>query len=146
MYSLSHEIPQTFTPYNLTKSSTCNLKSSCTAIDDVNNPAYNMENVIKQTILLEEHIAEKDKYCKPCIVKHFLHIQGLVEEALWMACNNIEQYPLLEESVKFYKDVFQTWLKSNDQKNICLDVLSKLRNWRQKLIEIYFLKNISVIK
>ena len=42
----------------------CNMNnSSCTAKDNVNDPAYNMENVIKQTILLEEHIAEENKYC-----------------------------------------------------------------------------------
>ena len=51
----------------------CSL-DMCSAIDNVNDPAYNMKSVIKQTILLEEHLAEDNKYCKPCISKHFLHI------------------------------------------------------------------------
>ena len=47
----------------------CSAKSSCTAKDPVNDPKYNMKQVIIQTLLLEEHLADKNKYCKPCIVK-----------------------------------------------------------------------------
>ncbi len=33
-------------------------KSKCGAIDPVSDPAYNMRNLIKQTILLEEHLGK----------------------------------------------------------------------------------------
>lgn len=71
---------------------TCS-KDTCGAVDPVNEPAYNMQNIVKQSILVEEHIAEKNKYCLSCIVKHFQHIIGLSEEAIWMAGKNIDKYP-----------------------------------------------------
>jgi hypothetical protein len=113
--------------------------SSCTAKDDVNNPAYNMKNVIKQTILLEEHLAEDNKYCKPCIVKHYLHIQALIEEAVWMACDHKTSYPMMEDSIGFYETSFQEWLAGKDDKNVVVRVLTRLRAHRQALIEAYFL-------
>lgn len=120
---------------------TCGKSSgSCTAKDDVNNPAYNMKNVIKQTILLEEHLAEENKYCKPCIVKHFLHIQGLIEEAVWMACDSKGAYPMMEDSMSFYEAAFKEWLAGRDDKTVVTRVLTRLRARRQALIEAYYLK------
>ena len=58
----------------------CNVKS-CGALDPVSNPAYNMQQIVEQSILLEEHITNKNKRCRDCITKHFLHIIGLAEEA-----------------------------------------------------------------
>ena len=39
----------------------------------------------KSSILLEEHLANKNKRCRDCITKHFLHIIGLAEEAQMLA-------------------------------------------------------------
>lgn len=113
----------------------------CGAIDDVNNPAYNMQNVVKQSILLEEHLAEKNKYCISCIVKHFQHIIGLVEEAQWMAGVSISKYPHIEESAQFYQVLFKKWLNGQNNDKVKLDVLNQLRERRRTLIDIYFLSN-----
>lgn len=118
---------------------TCGKSSSCTAKDDVNNPAYNMQNVITQTILLEEHLAEDNKYCEPCIVKHFLHIVGLLQEAIWMACKKYNDYPKMLDSLELYESSFKEWLKVKGDKEKRLNVLSVLRKHRQELIEVYYL-------
>ena len=47
---------------------------SCGALDPVSNPAYNFQQIVKQSILLEEHITNKNKRCRDCITKHFLHL------------------------------------------------------------------------
>ena len=54
-------------------SGTCDIHT-CGALDPVSNPAYNMQQIVKQSILLEEHITNKNKRCRDCITKHFLHI------------------------------------------------------------------------
>lgn len=113
----------------------------CGAIDDVNNPAYNMQNVVKQSILLEEHLAEKNKYCKGCISKHFSHIIGLSSEGVWLAEKNINKYPFLEESPSFYQKIFDKWLANTDDNTTRLEVLSLLRERRRQLIDVYFLKD-----
>lgn len=116
-------------------------KDTCGALDPVNEPAYNIQNVIKQSILLEEHIAEKNKYCKSCIIKHFLHIIGLLEEAVWLAGKTVQEYPLLEDSPIYYQRIFQAWMANTDDDTTKREALSLLRERRRALIEIYFLQN-----
>ena len=54
---------------------------TCGATDPVSDPAYNMREVAKQSILLEEHLTIDAKFCVDCVTKHFLHIIGLANEA-----------------------------------------------------------------
>ena len=113
---------------------------SCKSIDPVSDPKYNMQQIVKQSILLEEHLANKNKRCRDCITKHFLHIIGLAEEAQMLATNNIEKYPLINECVELYNKLFQKWLKDygteGDMK--VLDCCDELRTMRKKLIVVYF--------
>lgn len=116
--------------------------ASCGALDPVSDPKYNMQQIIKQSILLEEHLTNKNKRCRDCITKHFLHIIGLAEEAQMLATNKIDQYPLVNESVVLYNELFNIWVKnskvnSKDESYIlyCTD---KLRDHRKQLIVIYF--------
>jgi len=116
---------------------TCDIKS-CGALDPVSNPAYNMQQIVKQSILLEEHITNKNKRCRDCITKHFLHIIGLAEEAQMLATDKCHKFPLIAESVDIYNELFKTWIKNKDNEVINLQVADKLRINRKKLIAIYF--------
>ena len=118
-------------------------KKNCGAIDPVSDPVYNMKNVIKQTILLEEHLAEKNKYCIDCIIKHFLHCQGLLEEAIWLATGNTNKYPYLEEGDNLYKELFNNWLKNKEDKENIQNILQKLREFRKKLVKKYYIEDIT---
>jgi len=115
----------------------CDVKS-CGALDPVSNPAYNMQQIVKQSILLEEHITNKNKRCRDCITKHFLHIIGLAEEAQMLATNKCHKYPLINESVELYNQLFSDWIKNKDDEVNNLNVSDKLRIHRKKLIAIYF--------
>ena len=122
---------------SVSSTGTCNL-TTCGALDNVSDPAYNVKQVIKQSILLEEHLAEDNKFCKDCIIKHFLHIIGLCEEAVWLATDHVEQFPQLEESVTFYNHVFDMWLSDRNSLKIRRQCLSLLRDHRKKLVELYY--------
>lgn len=111
---------------------------SCGAIDPVNDPDYNVREAIKQTLLLEQHFAEKAKYCKSCSVKHQLVIIGLLQEAVWMAGNHCKDYPKLEESVDFFKKLFDKWHKNMDDDQTRLDSLTQLRSWRRDMVDLYY--------
>ena len=119
------------------KGGSCDIKS-CGALDPVSNPAYNMQQIVKQSILLEEHITNKNKRCRDCITKHFLHIIGLAEEAQMLATDKCYKYPLINESVEIYNELFKTWIKNKDNEIINLNIADKLRINRKKLIAIYF--------
>ncbi len=124
---------------NKKKSQSCDIHS-CKSIDPVSDPKYNMQQIVKQSILLEEHLANKNKRCRDCITKHFLHIIGLAEEAQMLATNKIDQYPLINECVIIYNKLFNKWLKEYDNEGeiIVLDCCDGLRNMRKKLIVVYF--------
>lgn len=114
--------------------------NSCGSIDPVSDPKYNMQQIIKQSILLEEHLTNKNKRCRDCITKHFLHIIGLAEEAQMLATNKISEYPMINESVIIYTELFNMWIKNNDMKDdkTILYITDKLRDNRKKLIVLYF--------
>ena len=111
---------------------------SCGALDPVSDPAYNMQQIVKQSILLEEHITNKNKRCRDCITKHFLHIIGLAEEAQMLATTKCNKYQLLNESVELYNDLFNQWMAVRDDDVRILNISDKLRIHRKKLIAIYF--------
>jgi hypothetical protein len=122
---------------NITFQSKCNIKS-CGALDPVSDPRYNMQQIVKQSILLEEHLTNKNKRCRDCITKHFQHIIGLAEEAQMLATVNCNKYPLLIESVNIYNELFNLWFKNRDDETKIMEISDKLRIHRKKLIAIYF--------
>ena len=119
------------------KTGSCDIKS-CGALDPVSDPKYNMQQIVKQSILLEEHLTNKNKRCRDCITKHFQHIIGLAEEAQMLATTKCNKYPLLSESVIIYNDLFNEWFKNREDESKILEISDKLRIHRKKLIAIYF--------
>lgn len=113
---------------------------SCKSIDPVSDPKYNMQQIVKQSILLEEHLANKNKRCRDCITKHFLHIIGLAEEAQMLATNKIDKFPLINECVALYNRLFKKWLHDYDlvDEKKTLDCCDELRTMRKRLIVQYF--------
>lgn len=112
--------------------------ASCGALDPVNDPNYNVRETIKNTLLLEQHLADKAKYCKSCCLKHFLLSIGLLEEAIWMSGTKCCDYPELESSKKFYSDLFEEWRVGMNHDEKRLEALNQLRDWRRKMVEIYY--------
>jgi len=122
------------------KNHTCD-KISCGALDPVSDPKYNMQQIVKQSILLEEHLINKNKRCRDCITKHFQHIIGLSEEAQMLATDKSSKYPLLNDSVDVYNDLFNNWFKYRYDDIKIYEVADKLRIHRKKLIAIYFFED-----
>ena len=117
----------------------CSSKSSCgdEKLHPILNPEYNMREVSKQCLLLEDHLNNTKKRCYDCIRKHFLTIDGFLEEAVSLEKDNIKR--------KYYRDLHLQWIKyekqfaknSKDSNN--LDNVSKeIRIFRKPLVEKYF--------
>lgn len=113
---------------------------TCGAIDPVSEPSYNMKQIAKQSILLEEHLIEKKKRCKDCIAKHFLHIIGLAEEAKCLAGSSMDSYKFLKDSPDFYTKLFNLWLENKDNEEMYPKIEDSLRKKRKEIIEVYILE------
>lgn len=67
---------------------TCSLqlgnppKCNQTELLPIMNPLFNLREVSKQLILLEDHLFQDRRRCMDCITKHMLTIEGFLEEAI----------------------------------------------------------------
>lgn len=52
---------------------------------DLDDPMHNVREIVKQLILLEDHLNCADKRCMDCIKKHLLAAEALAEEAVSLA-------------------------------------------------------------
>jgi len=118
---------------------TCGAKpeATCGATDPVSDPAYNMKEIVKQSILLEEHLVEPNKRCKDCIVKHFLHIIALGQEAQMLA--GAKTLPMLDSTPAFYEALYTQWLERKDDAKTMCGIEEKLRERRKELVAAYIL-------
>jgi hypothetical protein len=66
------------------------------------DPKHNIREIAKQLILLEDHMAHKPKRCIDCITKHYLMVEGLLEEAITLdnSGEHIEEVRELTEQLK----------------------------------------------
>ena len=112
---------------------------TCGAEDPVSDPDYNMREIAKQSILLEEHLIEKNKRCKDCICKHFMHIIALSEEAQMLAGSDLAKFPFMEDSPALYNDLFKQWLKQRTNDAVQRRIEEKLRERRKQLVQHYVL-------
>jgi hypothetical protein len=54
---------------------------------DLHNPRYNLRSLVKELLLLEDHLACQEKQCRECILKHALKAEGLAEEGLMLGAD-----------------------------------------------------------
>lgn len=50
----------------------------------INSALFNVREIAKQMLLLEDHLTDNDKFCVDCIRKHMLVMEALAEEAVMM--------------------------------------------------------------
>jgi len=65
-------------------------KSASVKLLPVHNPLYNMREMVKQILLLEDHLMHPRKRCMDCIRKHLLTIEALAEEAVTLSTDDLD--------------------------------------------------------
>jgi hypothetical protein len=116
----------------------CSVKT-CGSEDlyPVLDPTFNMREAAKQCILLEDHLNNLKKRCNDCIRKHFLTVDGFLEESV-----------SLEKDISrrgYYRNLHLEWVKieklyaENPLDSDNLDNISqKIRHFRKPLVAEYF--------
>jgi hypothetical protein len=90
---------------------------------------FNLREICKQSILLEDHLSQKDKRCLDCIVKHFLALEGLSEEAITLDKNGLYKKEL-ENLPNEIREIQKFWF-SNPEMN-SHQTAQKLREIRKR--------------
>lgn len=116
---------------------TCSA-ATCGAADPVSDPAYNMREIAKQSILLEEHLTVDSKYCVDCVAKHLLHCHALAVEAVMLACDRVAQYPYMAQSPEFFRGLTERWLADRDDAQLRRRIAAELREYRKTVVQAYF--------
>jgi len=123
---------------NPKKQGTCGGGGGCisksgTRLLPVLDPCFNMREICKQCILLEDHLFQASKSCQDCIKKHFLTIEGLAEEAITLDKEHKYNFSKLELPEKIRK-LEKDFLEDKDQEYIA----QELRQIRKPLMNKYF--------
>lgn len=118
----------------------CTIGCGNGEIANVSDPVFNMKEIVKQSLLLEDHLVQKEKRCRDCIAKHFLLCISYSEEAVWLAGDSIQKYPLLPEAISLYNKWFDRWLNAQDDIEGMLSLASEIRLFRKQLVAEYYLK------
>lgn len=121
--------------------SACMISPSTTLLP-VMDYGYNIREIIKNCILLEDHLIHPEKRCNDCCVKHFLFLEGLAEEARTLDRDN-QMPPELRDAPDFFRNCQQQYytISTNPQQNPDIDynaVAQKLRNFRKMYQQRYF--------
>ncbi len=96
---------------------------------------FNLREICKQCILLEDHLTQKEKRCEDCCIKHFLAIEALSEEALGLDKGK-EILTKIEDLPNKVRKIQKKWLE--DKNKNAHDCSQMLRSIRKSLMEDCF--------
>lgn len=109
------------------------MSATGTALLPVLDPCFNMREICKQCILLEDHCFQVEKRCTDCIKKHFLTLEGLSEEAITLDKENKYHFAKLGLPQKIRR-LARDFLDGRDPELIA----QELRQMRKPLMNKYF--------
>jgi len=101
-------------------------KSSLKKLLPVLETKFNLREICKQCILLEDHLSQNEKQCHDCIVKHFLALEGLSEEAITLDKNN-ENPNNVQKLPEKIRELQKLWYENPEKTHECSQELRKIR-------------------
>ena len=99
-------------------------------------PAQNMRDIIKQMILLEDHLFQTQKRCKDCIRKHFLTIEGLAEECVTL-CKPQNILPEARKIAETARVFHHSWEAHPDDPRVAENLAGQIRKVRKSLMRTF---------
>lgn len=101
---------------------------------DVFNPQFNIKEVCKEFVLLEDHLSAPGKHCPDCIRKHLLRAEAFSEEAIALDKTG-EWKDLLTELPQQIRDIGDEYMTDGCDKHM---IGQKVRSMRKKLSPFCF--------
>lgn len=100
---------------------------------DVHDPLFNLREIAKNLILVEDHLSHSYKHCPDCIRKHLLCIEGLAEEATCL--DTTGKYTVGLEGLA---EIARKWLEEFTDGIASLELARNIRSIRKSLIPLSF--------
>jgi len=94
----------------------------------VMDPQFNLREICKQCILLEDHLSHDEKRCFDCCVKHFLTIEALAEEAITLDSTKIKCPSKIQQLPSRVRRLQSQWHQDPDKNShVVSQELRKIR-------------------
>lgn len=104
---------------------------------DIFNPLFNVKEICKEFVLLEDHLSAPGKHCPDCIRKHLLRAEAFSEEAIALDKTG-EHVEMLKDLPEQIRQIGNEYSSSNCDKHA---LGQKVRMIRKKLSPLCFPKN-----
>ena len=120
----------------------CRRASPSTTLLPIMDYGYNIREMIKNCILLEDHLIHPEKRCNDCCVKHFLFLEALAEEARTLDKDNTMS-PELRQAPDFFRNCQYQYYALSENPDGASDsqynhIAQQLRNFRKLYQQRYF--------
>ena len=99
----------------------------------VHDPLFNLREIAKNLILVEDHLSHAHKICPDCIRKHLLCIEGLAEEA---TC--LDTAGLISEGAERLAEYARGWLEDFTDGVEPFSLACKIRDVRKAIVPLSF--------
>lgn len=119
--------------YNKTASG-CSADACGSGLHNLLDPRFNLKEVIKQLVLLEDHINQKMRRCKDCIRKHSFTIEAFLEEGITL--DKDRKFIQLSNEVLDKFRIYKRTLFENPTDSDYFEVAQGLRIIRKRLMGI----------
>ena len=104
----------------------------------VMRPGQNLREIIKQCIMLEDHLVQPRKRCPDCITKHMLAIEALAEECGSLCGSGSAAESALADRLAQTTRVMQhAWARKPKDEATCRAVAEHTRAMRKQLMRRY---------
>lgn len=111
-------------------------------LDPILDPKFNLREVAKHMILLEDHLFQPGRRCDDCINKHRLTLEAFLEEAITLDKTG-EHRKIIEKTLQRFKQIMKEWVEKvrrNPVANVdevYFTTAQKLREVRKPLCMAY---------
>ncbi len=95
------------------------------------DPQFNLREIAKQMLLLEDHLQHPYKHCPDCIRKHLMTIEAFAEEA-----TTLDKVGVYAETAEKIAELARAWLENFEDERPLREIAQDVRSLRKKLVEM----------
>jgi len=95
------------------------------------HPRFNLREVAKQMLLLEDHLLHPYKHCPDCIRKHLMTIEAFAEEA-----TTLDKVGVFHDVAEGLAEYARHWLEDFEDRKPLPEIAQRVRAIRKNLVAL----------
>jgi len=97
--------------------------------------SFNVREIVKQMLLLEDHLYHPAKRCQECIAKHFLMVEALAEEGVTLESEDKSIHDILKAVAIFMRKMLESYQRVRSHETSVMNIVSNIRILRKYLMK-----------